>query len=153
YFSTQPPDVPDDRASVTVRWDDPEILVVVGPEGEGYAWRVEPGAGKYFDPGTYTLRAKKGTEVVYQETFTLGPGEKREFGVALDPRNQGGPKIHVGIGGNPAAAPAARDVAEWERSVAKLSAEEQVKAVAAKLKELNPGFDGRVAFIQNDVFL
>jgi serine/threonine protein kinase len=36
------------------------------------------------------------------------------------------------------------DAAAWERSVAALPAEEQVKAVAARLKELNPGFDGKV---------
>jgi serine/threonine protein kinase/tetratricopeptide (TPR) repeat protein len=56
----------------------------------------------------------------------------------------------------PTAPPAvhkADDLVRWERSVAALPAEEQVKAVAAKLKELNPGFDGRVAFIQNDVLL
>ena len=32
----------------------------------------------------------------------------------------------------------------WARTVAALPAEDQVKAVAAKLKELNPGFDGQV---------
>ncbi|MBY0527712.1 MAG: protein kinase [Gemmataceae bacterium] len=32
----------------------------------------------------------------------------------------------------------------WARSVQKLPPEEQVKAVAAKLQELNPGFDGKV---------
>jgi Leucine-rich repeat (LRR) protein len=34
--------------------------------------------------------------------------------------------------------------AAWERTVAALPPEEQVKAVAARLKELNPGFDGKV---------
>jgi hypothetical protein len=38
----------------------------------------------------------------------------------------------------------AQDAAAWERTVAALPAEEQVKAVAARLKELNPGFDGKV---------
>jgi hypothetical protein len=32
----------------------------------------------------------------------------------------------------------------WERSIATMPAEEQVKAVAARLKELNPDFDGEV---------
>jgi formylglycine-generating enzyme required for sulfatase activity len=36
------------------------------------------------------------------------------------------------------------DAAAWERTVAALPAEEQVKAVAARLKDLNPGFDGKV---------
>jgi serine/threonine protein kinase len=38
----------------------------------------------------------------------------------------------------------AADDAAWERTVAALPAEEQVKAVAARLKDLNPGFDGKV---------
>src|SRR5262249_17338296 len=32
----------------------------------------------------------------------------------------------------------------WEKSVAGLPAEKQVEAVAKRLKELNPGFDGKV---------
>ncbi len=32
---------------------------------------------------------------------------------------------------------------KWQKDVAKLPAEEQVKAVASKLQELNPGFDGK----------
>jgi len=36
------------------------------------------------------------------------------------------------------------DEATWERSVADLPAKEKVKAVTARLKELNPGFDGKV---------
>src|SRR5262249_2997384 len=45
--------------------------------------------------------------------------------------------------GTPAPAQVSADAA-WERSVAALPAEEQVKAVAARLKELNPRFDGKV---------
>ncbi len=41
--------------------------------------------------------------------------------------------------------PSVQPVGEaWIEAVARLPAEEQVKAVAAKLRELNPGFDGRV---------
>jgi serine/threonine protein kinase len=40
----------------------------------------------------------------------------------------------------------------WLKQVASLPAEEQVEAVAAKLKDLNPGFDGKVTHkIDNDV--
>jgi eukaryotic-like serine/threonine-protein kinase len=38
----------------------------------------------------------------------------------------------------------AAEEAAWERTVAALPAEEQVKAVADRLKDLNPGFDGKV---------
>jgi serine/threonine protein kinase len=44
----------------------------------------------------------------------------------------------------PPAPSEAEKIAEWERSVADLPAEEQVKAVAARLVELNPGFSGKV---------
>jgi hypothetical protein len=40
--------------------------------------------------------------------------------------------------------PAKGPLAGWLQEVAALPAEEQVKAVAAKLKDLNPGFDGQV---------
>src|SRR5205807_1922408 len=36
------------------------------------------------------------------------------------------------------------DASAWELSVAAMPAAEQVKAVVARLKELNPGFDGKV---------
>lgn len=40
----------------------------------------------------------------------------------------------------------------WMRKVVAMSAEEQGNAVAAKLKELNPGFDGKLSFqIRNEV--
>src|SRR5262249_29819672 len=38
----------------------------------------------------------------------------------------------------------AAETTAWERTVAALPAEEQVKAVAARLKELNLGFDGEI---------
>jgi serine/threonine protein kinase len=44
----------------------------------------------------------------------------------------------------PPARPVAEDTAAWQRTVAALPAEEQVKAVAARLKDLNPGFDGKL---------
>jgi Leucine-rich repeat (LRR) protein len=38
---------------------------------------------------------------------------------------------------------------EWRQKVEKLTPQEQVKAVAAKLKDLNPGFSGRIGTIAN----
>ena len=44
------------------------------------------------------------------------------------------------------------DVLAWERVVAALSAAEQVRAVAARLKELNPNFDTAIVpTIENGV--
>src|SRR5262249_5663373 len=42
----------------------------------------------------------------------------------------------------PVVAKPSADAAAWERSVAAMPADEQVKAVSARLKELNRGFDG-----------
>ena len=44
------------------------------------------------------------------------------------------------------AAPVGRVNAQWVSSVAELPAQEQVRAVASKLQELNPGFDGQMAY-------
>jgi eukaryotic-like serine/threonine-protein kinase len=46
----------------------------------------------------------------------------------------------------------AADAAAWERAVAALPAEEQIQVVAARLKDLNPGFEGKVTpTIREDV--
>jgi serine/threonine protein kinase len=59
------------------------------------------------------------------------------------PEGTPAPAIHPKS--TPAPVPAIdADTAAWERSVAALPPEEQVKAVVARLKELNPGFDGKV---------
>src|SRR5262249_19171019 len=42
------------------------------------------------------------------------------------------------------------DAAAWERAVAGLSADQQVKFVVARLKDLNPGFDGVVTPTSKD---
>jgi tetratricopeptide (TPR) repeat protein len=80
----------------------------------------------------------RGNKQVYEERFILASRETRRFDLSILIKQF---------------ADSDHDATEWERKVAALPAAEQVKAVAAKLKELNPGFDGRVAFIQNDVFL
>ena len=42
---------------------------------------------------------------------------------------------------------------QWMNEVATLPAEQQVDAVAKKLRELNPGFDGTVTFAQTGMAL
>jgi serine/threonine protein kinase len=56
----------------------------------------------------------------------------------------GSPLVPAGGTDSGGARPLSADAARWERSVADLPAEEQVQAVAARLKQLNPGFDGAV---------
>jgi serine/threonine-protein kinase len=46
------------------------------------------------------------------------------------------------VGKAPDAPAPAFDVATWEKSVAELSPEAQIRAVVARLRELNPGYDG-----------
>jgi formylglycine-generating enzyme required for sulfatase activity/serine/threonine protein kinase len=58
-----------------------------------------------------------------------------------DPRKPKGPN---GFGRVVLPIPAKGQLAGWLQKVAALPAEEQVKAVADKLKDLNPGFDGQV---------
>jgi serine/threonine protein kinase len=52
-----------------------------------------------------------------------------------------GSPMTIGPGG---AAPQVAGLKEWMQKVAALPAEQQVEAVARKLQELNPGFDGKV---------
>jgi hypothetical protein len=65
------------------------------------------------------------------------------------------PTTHpVGAAHEPRKAPPPPTFEQWMRHVADLSAEEQVKQVAAKLKEHNPRFDGTVKpTIQNNVVI
>ena len=46
------------------------------------------------------------------------------------------------VGKAPEAPAPGFDVATWEKSVAELSPEAQIRAIVARLKELNPGYDG-----------
>ena len=53
---------------------------------------------------------------------------------------------------DPMAANPTADAVAWERSLATLPAEDQVKAVGARLKHLNPDFDGKLTpTIENDI--
>ncbi len=77
-------------------------------------------------PGSYTLEARKGDKVVQRELVRVTRDGREVVRVSQE------------------ASPAPTDAAAWERSVAALPAAGQVKAVAARLKDLNPGFDGQV---------
>ncbi len=78
-------------------------------------------------PGEHRLIVKRGDEELYAEAFTLKSGGK----VVIDAR------------WTPKEAAGAKDEA-WCQAVAALKPEDQVAAVAARLKERNPGFDGKV---------
>jgi hypothetical protein len=84
-------------------------------------------------PGRYLVKANKDGKTVSEELVRIERNGKQLVRV----RREANPSLHP-------------DAAEWEKSVVALPAEEQVKAVAARLKQLNPGFDGAVTPTFND---
>ena len=80
-------------------------------------------------PGNYTVEARKGDKVVHRELVSV-TRDGREI---------------VRVSQETSSGAAAATTAAWEQSVAALPAAGQVTAVAARLKDLNPGFDGKVA--------
>src|SRR5262249_28223622 len=79
FFSTEPKDAPNNDATVIMYWTDPELVVVLNGEGETYVSGVENAVAMGVKPGGYTIRAKKGKDLVYQESFTLAAREGRDF--------------------------------------------------------------------------
>ncbi len=109
--------------TLVVEVDDPGVTVTV--DGSDV---VITGAGAReirLKPGQYKVEASREGKVVRQELVTVA-------------RN-GRPVVRISKEVEP---PTAAD--PWEKSVAALPAEKQVEAVARRLKELNPGFDGQV---------
>jgi Leucine-rich repeat (LRR) protein len=81
-------------------------------------------------PGQYKVEASKDGKVVSQELVTVSREGRKVVRISAEP-----PPLTPG---------AATADSAWEKSVAPLSADEQVAAVVKRLKELNPRFDGRV---------
>lgn len=109
--------------TLVVEVDDPGVSVTV----DG-ADLVITGAGAKeirLKPGQYKVEASKDGKVVRREVVTVS-------------RN-GRQVVRISKEGEPLT-----DAERWERSVAQLPAEQQVKAVVQRLKELNPAFDGTV---------
>jgi serine/threonine protein kinase/tetratricopeptide (TPR) repeat protein len=128
--------IPDEPAFLTIKVDDPrlwdpELWVTVEGEYHYYGIGNALPAEIYIPPGLrYILRVKKREQLVYTYQFSLAKGEKQEIDLSsLVKQRAGSP----------------READEFERDIAALPAEEQIKAVRARLKELNPGFDGSVA--------
>ncbi len=133
---TEATGVTDFRGTV-IRLFSPEGTLVVEVDDPGVSVKIDgselviTGAGAReirLQPGSYTVEARKDGKVVSRELVAVTKHGRRVVRVSQEAA--------------PAGAKAAR--ATWERSVAALPANEQVKAVIARLKELNPGFDGRV---------
>jgi serine/threonine protein kinase/Leucine-rich repeat (LRR) protein len=126
------------EGTLVVEVDDPEVSVTIdGPD------IVITGAGAReirLTPGNYMVEARKEGKVVSRELVTITKNGRRAVRVSQEAPRE-----------TKAAARSAESSA-WERVVAALSAADQVKAFAARLKELNPNFDGAVVpTIENGV--
>jgi eukaryotic-like serine/threonine-protein kinase len=127
------------EGTLVVEVDDPGVSVKIdGPD------IVITGAGAReirLTPGNYMVEARKDGKVVSRELVTVTKNGRRVVRVS-----QEAPTTVA------KAAPRSADDVAWERVVAALSAAEQVKAFAARMKELNLHFDGAVVpTIENGV--
>lgn len=97
-------------------------------------------------PGKHDLRVEKDGFILFTEEFEVEASGKRVIAAKLVPREEKPARREA----EPAKSEDNRAVAiepqdgPWTEQVAKMPAKEQVKAVAKKLIERNPGFDGIV---------
>jgi eukaryotic-like serine/threonine-protein kinase len=121
------------EGTLVVEVDDPNVSITV--DGADV---VITGAGPKeirLKPGSYLVEASKDGKLVSRELISVKKNGRKVVRViqeALPPPSPPG--------------------TAWERSVAALPAAEQVKAVVARLRKLNPNFDGKVvSTIKDDV--
>ncbi|HKB42610.1 MAG TPA: leucine-rich repeat domain-containing protein [Gemmataceae bacterium] len=119
------------EGTLVVEVDDPGVSVTV--DGADV---VITGAGAKeirLKPGQYKVQASRDGKVVSQELVRVTRNGRKVVRIS---------KESVPI----------TEAERWERTVAALPAEQQVKAVVRRLKELNPAFDGTVTpTIENGV--
>jgi hypothetical protein len=111
------------NGTLIVEVDDPRVSVAI--DGDDL---VIAGAGVQeirVKPGAHRVQARKDGKVVKEELVTVAIHGRQVVRVRREPE----PEFPV---------------AAWEKSVAALPAEEQVAAVVARLKSLNPAFPGTV---------
>jgi tRNA A-37 threonylcarbamoyl transferase component Bud32 len=111
------------EGTLVVEVDDPSVSVTV--DGGDV---VITGAGAKeirLKPGQYKVEASKDGKLVRQELVTVTRNGRQVVRISKD----AGPLT---------------EAERWEKAVAALPAAEQVKAVARRLQQLNPGFDGKV---------
>ncbi len=115
------------EGTLVVEVDDPGVSVsLVGEE------LVITGAGVReirLKPGQYEVKATKEGKLIRQELVTVTKDGRQVVRVSREPA----PARLADV-----------ETAVWERVVAALTADQQVAAVVARLKQLNPDFDGKV---------
>ena len=122
------------EGTLVVEVDDPAVSVRV--DGEEAVVAGAGGRELRLRAGRHEVEASKGGQPFRREVVTVTRDGRQVLRVGQEP---------------PAAAPAAPAVAlpesaaaAWGRRVAAMAPAQQVRAVAAKLKELNPAFDGKL---------
>ncbi len=116
------------EGTLVVEVDDPGVGVSL--DGEELVIR---GAGVReirLTPGQHQVQATKDGKLLRRELVTVTNGAREVVRISREPTS---------------AEVVTAEAAAWERHTATLPAEEQVEAVAARLKELNPDFDGKLS--------
>ncbi len=125
-----------------IRLFSPEGTLVVEVDDPGVSIQIDgsdmviKGAGTQeirLKPGSYTVEGRKDGKIVSRELVTVTKNGKQMVKVRQE---------SVVKGPEPKTAKITADATAWEADVAAMPAEEQVKAVAARLKELSFGVLG-----------
>jgi Leucine-rich repeat (LRR) protein len=112
--------------TLVVEVDDPGVSVTL--DGEDLSITGTGAKEIRLKPGQYKVKASKDGRTVCEDLVRVERNGKQVVRISRE-ANPG--KVNL-------------DAAEWEKSVALLPAEGQVKAVRSRLKQLNPHFDGNL---------
>jgi len=97
-------------------------------------------------PGEYTVEASRNGKLVTRELVTVTNNGRRVVRVSQESQPDANAKPQAVGKAVATPAPPVDEEAEWVATVSGLPPDERMKAVANRLKELNPGFDGRIDF-------
>jgi tRNA A-37 threonylcarbamoyl transferase component Bud32 len=129
------------NGTLVVEVDQPDAMVQVMNE-DGKVEIARPGEKGTLsiavDPGKHRLKVEKDGFQFFAQDFTMESGGKQSITAKLVPLKAA---VATGQPNKPWNTPAFQ---QWMKTVAALPAEKQVDAVAKKLMELNPGFDGEI---------
>lgn len=143
-----------------IRLFSPEGILVVEVEDPNVSVQIDgdelviTGAGVKeirLKPGPHTIETTKDGKLVRRDLITIINNRREVVRVTRESLPEPGTASARELGGMKAGERSV-DPHAWERTVSGLTAMEQVKAVASRLQQLNPGFDGEVATtIENGV--